>query len=96
MSKKRGKSKKNKLLGKRRHRDRSDLFDHPSQAPIPVVRSRDDIIVLDTQCSNLARYKCLECGHTFDANPGAHSCPKCKHLYLEWTNYEESWGSGSH
>jgi hypothetical protein len=44
---------------------------------------------------NPAKFKCLNCGHTWSDHPGPTECPKCKHLYVEWTNYEE-WRKRDH
>ncbi len=37
----------------------------------------------------LAKYKCLHCGAKWEILPGLTQCPKCSHLYVKWTNYEE-------
>jgi putative FmdB family regulatory protein len=41
-----------------------------------------------------AEYKCTQCQHRFDimqgpgAPPSAKVCPKCRHKWVEWLNYE--------
>ena len=42
-----------------------------------------------------AEYKCTRCKHRFDvlqgpgAPPNSKVCPKCRHLWVEWLNYQE-------
>jgi DNA polymerase II large subunit len=37
----------------------------------------------------LASYHCLRCGARFRCAPAMVSCPTCKGLRIEWTNYEQ-------
>lgn len=37
---------------------------------------------------NLAKYRCCRCGYTWKQQPAPVECPKCRSLYVEWTNYE--------
>jgi len=91
-----------KKLAKRRRRARSDHIlsgvgkDGATQHLGSVIRDSSLTEPVPLEPVQLAEYKCVVCGFIFSSNPGSNSCPKCKHLYLEWTNYEESWGSGSH
>jgi predicted Zn-ribbon and HTH transcriptional regulator len=36
-----------------------------------------------------AIFKCLGCGYEYKAEPGPTECPKCKHIWIKWVNYEE-------
>jgi len=36
-----------------------------------------------------AKYKCLKCGYEYEIEPEMTQCPKCRHLYVKWLNYEE-------
>ena len=36
-----------------------------------------------------AKFKCLKCKFEWEDNPGPTQCPKCKHIWVEWTNYEK-------
>jgi DNA-directed RNA polymerase subunit RPC12/RpoP len=36
----------------------------------------------------LAHYRCMKCSYEWHANPGPVECPKCRHLYVLWVNYE--------
>lgn len=35
-----------------------------------------------------AEYRCLGCGHEWRDKPGPVGCPKCRHPYVKWLNYE--------
>jgi rubrerythrin len=36
-----------------------------------------------------AHYRCLKCGHEWKQTPTMVDCPKCRHLYIKWVNYNE-------
>jgi len=37
----------------------------------------------------IAKFKCLKCGYLYEDKPGPTQCPKCRHLWVKWLNYEE-------
>ena len=38
----------------------------------------------------LGKFECLKCGQIFQTVHGPHvECPRCKHFYVKWLNYEE-------
>ena len=39
--------------------------------------------------SILAKYECVKCGFQWVQPPDQVTCPKCKHLYIKWLNYDE-------
>jgi hypothetical protein len=36
-----------------------------------------------------AKYECLKCHYKYEDRPRQTQCPKCKHLYVKWVNYQE-------
>jgi len=36
-----------------------------------------------------AKYKCCYCNYEYEDEPGPTECPRCRHLYVKWVNYEE-------
>lgn len=36
-----------------------------------------------------AKFRCLKCKHKWESDPGPTQCPRCGHLWVKWTNYEE-------
>ena len=36
-----------------------------------------------------AEFRCLDCGHEYEDEPGPTACPECGHIYVEWVNYGE-------
>ncbi len=36
-----------------------------------------------------AKFKCLKCKYVYKTKPGPTECPKCRHIWIEWVNYEE-------
>lgn len=37
----------------------------------------------------LAKYRCMACGFEWEQRPSQVICPKCGHLYVRWTNYDD-------
>ncbi len=35
------------------------------------------------------RFKCLKCGHRWWDKPGPTQCPRCKHIWVKWVNYDQ-------
>lgn len=36
-----------------------------------------------------AHFRCLDCGYEYWTIPGPTECPKCRHIWVKWVNYEE-------
>lgn len=40
----------------------------------------------------LAEYKCEKCKYEYKHLPQVTQCPRCGHLWVKWTNYDEMFG----
>ena len=40
----------------------------------------------------IGKYKCMKCGFEYKHPVRQTQCPKCKHLYVKWLNYDELFG----
>lgn len=40
----------------------------------------------------IGKYKCLKCNHRYEHPVRQTECPKCRHLYVKWLNYDELFG----
>ena len=40
----------------------------------------------------IGKYKCLKCEFEYEHPVRQTQCPKCRHLYVQWLNYDELFG----
>ncbi len=40
-----------------------------------------------------AQYRCRKCGHEWTQRAAPVDCPKCGHLYVDWTNHPLNQGT---